>query len=585
MAYGYAIARTKKLKRSNLAGSEAHTARTRETPNADSEIQNIRLIGSDDPNEKLEDLVLAKIGQYEQKRKIRTDAVYCVEILLTASPQYYRPDDPTCAGYYHSDKLKQWVDTNLTWLQETYSDRIVRAELHLDEATPHLHAYFVPLDEKGQLRCNHFFDGRQKMQAFQDSYHTAMQHLGLERGIKGSKAQHQDIKDFYRIVEEGKDLELGKLSPQQLQAKAADRDRAVKRKSEMELTAKQLVKENEKLQARQQQLEAENQQLRSELSQQAEQLRDLPLEQVAWQLGLTKTKGDNKWRGENHIINIDSPKWYDFHPSFNKGGGGAIDLVMHVNQCNFSGAIAWLHDRFGNKGMLRAARAYMDKLALEIAQTEPTQEFVPPEKDESNWQAVHNYLTQKRGLPENLVVGLKERGLIYADSNQNAVFLMRSLDGETVGAELRGTKGENNTFMGYARGTKRASGWFYVGSGGQPDDEIHTCVLCKSPIDALSKAVLSLRENKGMPQEKTMYLAADSAKSLPLEFLKRLPKVIAAFGNDDAGSLMARTIKELLPLGAITRPQTLDWNEQLRYNQTFPEKQRQSKSLHRELEL
>ncbi|MEL6164197.1 MAG: hypothetical protein AAFR37_10700, partial [Cyanobacteria bacterium J06628_3] len=21
--------------------------------------------------------------------------------------------------------------------------------------TPHIHAYFVPLDEKGQLRCNH----------------------------------------------------------------------------------------------------------------------------------------------------------------------------------------------------------------------------------------------------------------------------------------------------------------------------------------------------------------------------------------------------------------------------------------------
>jgi hypothetical protein len=278
MTYGYAmvfdppkaIARTKKLKRSNLAGSEAHTARTRETPNADSEIQNIRLIGSDDPNEKLEDLVLAKIAQHEQKRKIRTDAVYCVEILLTSSPQYYRPDDPTRAGYYHSDKLKQWVEANLKWLDETYSDRIVRAELHLDEATPHLHAYFVPLDEFGQLRCNHFFDGRQKMQAFQDSYHAAMEDLGLERGIKGSKAQHQDIKDFYRIVSEGKDLESGKLSPQQLQAKAADRDRAVKRKSEMELTAKYLVKENEKLQARQQQLEAENQQLRSELSQQAD---------------------------------------------------------------------------------------------------------------------------------------------------------------------------------------------------------------------------------------------------------------------------------------------------------------------------
>jgi hypothetical protein len=302
-------------------------------------------------------------------------------------------------------------------------------------------------------------------------------------------------------------------------------------------------------------------------------------------LGLTKTKGDDKCHGENHIINIDRTKWFDFHPSQEKGGGGAIDLVMHVNQCNFKEAIAWLQDQFGESDMLRAVTHHARSQAIKVVKSSPSPQFVPPAEDESNWQAVHNYLTQKRGLPENLVVGLKERGLIYADSNQNAVFLMRSLDGETVGAELRGTRGENNTFMGYARGTKRADGWFYVGSGGQPDDEIHTCVLCKSPIDALSKAVLSLSDNKGMPQEKTMYLAADSAKSLPLEFLKRLPKVIAAFGNDDAGNSMAQTIKELLPSSTRVRPQALDCHEQLRYNQTFSEKQRQSKSLHRGLEL
>ena len=77
---------------------------------------------------------------------------------------------------------------------ELGDDRVVRAELHLDEMTPHIHAYFVPLDEKGQLRCNHFFNGQQKMRAFQDSYYDAVEHLGLERRIKGSLAKHQDIR-------------------------------------------------------------------------------------------------------------------------------------------------------------------------------------------------------------------------------------------------------------------------------------------------------------------------------------------------------------------------------------------------------
>ena len=549
----YAIARLAKLKKGNLSGSAAHTARTRPTPNADATKQNIRFIGSTDPNEKLEDLVDAKISQYKQKRKIRTDAVYCVELLLTASPSYFRPDDPTNGGYYEEDKLKAWFDAAQNWLTLQYGSRIVRAELHLDEVTPHIHAYFVPLDENGQLRCNHFFDGRQKMREFQDSHYAAVQHLGLERGIKGSVAKHQDIKDFYRIVEEGRDLDTGELSPEQLQAKAADRDRAVQKKAEMEETALRLVKDQELLQQRIQQLEAENQQLRNQL----DQLRDLPLEDVAWQLGLTKTK-DGKWKGGGHISNIDGPKWYDFAPGSQKGGGGAIDLVMYVNSCSFLHALAWLSDRFGSGGMLKAATHHARGQAQEIAQTEPIPQFTPPAADESQWLAVQQYLTQKRGLPENMVQALYSRRFVYADSNQNAVFRMRSLTGETTGAFLRGTRGEDNSFMGYARGTKRADGWFYLRLGSLPDGDITRVVLTKSPIDALSLATI-----EGIPQQKTMYLVADSAKSLPLEYLQSIPTVIAAYDSDDAGDELAQAIQEQLPQTERMRPIAKDWNSEL----------------------
>ena len=74
---------------------------------------------------------------------------------------------------------------------------------------------------------------------------------------------------------------------------------------------------------------------------------------------------------------------------------------------------------------------------------------------EKNWLSVHNYLTQKRGLPHALVQAAHDQGLIYASERQNAVFLMRSLSGELNGALLRGTRGEKNEFMGYALGTKR----------------------------------------------------------------------------------------------------------------------------------
>jgi Plasmid recombination enzyme/Protein of unknown function (DUF3991) len=603
----YAIARVKKLKRANIAGSAAHTSRQRETPNADPTKQNIRFIGNVDRDEKLEDLVLAKIGQYEQKRKIRTDAVYCVEILLTASPSYFRPLDPSAAGYYEEERLADWLSATQQWLEKEYGDcsnsctqasgahlneksssvgdcakhtavgdrtehtavgdglrptvgdrsphravsnRIVRAELHLDEVTPHIHAYFVPLDENGQLRCNHFFDGRQKMRDFQESYFAAVQHLGLERGIRGSVAKHQDIKDFYRIVEEGKDLN-SELTIAQMRAKAADRDRAVQSKSSMERTAKRLVKENESLRQRIKELEAEKEQLQ----QQAEQLSDLPLEDVAWQLGLDQDtssdvghtvvggdkvnsstlKGDdaessvqgNRLRrsvaertkrtaigsyrcflGGEHIIYINGSQWSHLAPDTQKTdaiagavntqktgdrhansqktrasaanaqkignvtantqttsvsssaitGTGAIALVKHINGCNFREAIAWLNDRFGEEGMQRAVTHYARQQAQMVIQEQEAPQFVPPVPDKSNWHLVHDYLTKKRKLPTELVQELYQRGWVYADDQENAVFLLRNLQEEPTGAFLQGTRAEdntleeNNTFTGYATG-------------------------------------------------------------------------------------------------------------------------------------
>lgn len=576
----YAIARLAKLKKANLAGSGAHTSRSRDTPNADSNKKNIRFIGNFNSSENLEQLVLSKIGQYKQKRKIRTDAVYCVEILLTASPEYFRPQDPTNGGYYEFEQLQSWLKASEKWLNEQYDDRIVRAELHLDEMTPHIHAYFVPLDEKGQLRCNHFFDGRQKMRAFQDSYYDAVEHLGLERGIKGSLAKHQDIKDFYRIVEEGKDLEVNRLNQQVVKAKAADRERAEQKKSEMEATAKRLLRDNGALQQRIEQLETQLGQLRYQLLRTVDQLRDLPLDDVAWHLGLIHDmKGDNRWKGHGCIINIDSEKFYDFAPGVHSGGGGAIDLVMHVNGCKFKEAVAWLNERFGEEGMQRTIAHHAKKRARELIKEEPAPQFVPPlSDDKSQWDAVYNYLTSKRGLPDTLVNALYKQGIVYADEHQNAVFAMRSFErvdrskqlqsaknaySPTVGAFLRGTRGENNSFMGYAIGTKRSQGWFYVGWGGQANSPTRRLVLCKSPIDALSYLTLESQLVRKASIPKTIYLALDSTRNLPLEMIKDIPEVIAAYDKDEAGNQIARDIQKLLPQTTIKQPIASDWNQQL----------------------
>ena len=174
MAYG--ICRIQKLKAGSVSGSALHTNRERYTPNADPAQPHIRIIGQPDgPNTpELETLVRQRIGD----QTIRKNAVLAVEFLLTASPEYFRPDDPGRAGHYEPQRLEDFQHQACVWLTNNYGDRIVRAELHLDEATPHIHAYLVPLDEKGKLNCRALFGGsRYRLSELQDSFAAAMSPL------------------------------------------------------------------------------------------------------------------------------------------------------------------------------------------------------------------------------------------------------------------------------------------------------------------------------------------------------------------------------------------------------------------------
>ena len=286
----------------------------------------------------------------------------------------------------------------------------------------------------------------------------------------------------------------------------------------------------------------------------ANKVRDLPLKDVVYELGLeVDPKDRHKWQNEQHTINITGNKFFDWKQS--KGGGGAIDLVMHVNECDYKQSVAWLSDRFGDKATIEAA-TYKTR---EIIKTELVQEFTPPVLDQSKWQAVKKYLTRTRLLPSGLVDNLHQQGLIYADKNQNAVFIRRALDeAKITGASLRGTAGDDNTFKGLAKGSKRRDGWFYFDKGEQSSDPVRRVVLVESPIDAMSLAVLERTDSK-----KTLYLSTDGAGQIPTEYLKEVKDIAIAFDRDLSGKEMAERIKSQLTQASIKTPKAIDWNQDL----------------------
>lgn len=189
----YAIARIAKLKGGSVAGAGKHVARARETPNADPDRQheNRLLIGDDRP---LREVVTERIDQHGGKP--RSDSVECVEVLLSASPEHFTEGREEI----NPERVRVFTDKAVEFLQEEYGANCVKATLHMDEKTPHVQAFVVPIDERGKLNCKRFFGTRAKLRQFQDAFAAKMEPLGLERGVEGSRATHTDVQRFYGMI-------------------------------------------------------------------------------------------------------------------------------------------------------------------------------------------------------------------------------------------------------------------------------------------------------------------------------------------------------------------------------------------------
>ncbi|MGK7947260.1 MAG: AAA family ATPase, partial [Xenococcaceae cyanobacterium] len=294
----------------------------------------------------------------------------------------------------------------------------------------------------------------------------------------------------------------------------------------------------------------------------ADRARNMPLEEVAERLGLEPDRYDShKYKSDAHIISINDQKFYDHLNQ--KGGGGAIDLVMYLQQSSFKEAVTWLNGNTINLTPVKQALSF-NKQPVE------RQPFSPPVPDESKWCAVKDYLTNTRGLPESMVDNLHGQDTLYADSKQNAVFVRKNMEGKITGASLRGTYNDSK-FKGLAKGTTRDGGWFALKKG---QGEIERIVLTESPIDAISAAAISKKK------ETTLFISTDGSGSLPHEFLQNKlaesKQVIVAYDNDEAGNKMARAVLEKLPGGKrITPTVGKDWNEQLLHSQNLLEQKRQ----------
>ncbi len=270
----------------------------------------------------------------------------------------------------------------------------------------------------------------------------------------------------------------------------------------------------------------------------AERVRSIPLEAVLRHSGAQPDPHDrHKWHTAQGTLSVTGPKFINWTCGW--GGGGAIDLVMHLHQRGFIEALAWLEQHFAGTAW-PSATPPSARGPLQL-----------PAPDTPHLGRVQGYLANQRRLPPALVEPLIHSGRIYADAKANAVFLLLDPDGRPVGAELRGTT--LRPWRGMAPGSQKDLGCFSIGPA-----ESASVILCESAIDALSCFALH-------PHQRCFSTAGARPNPTWLApLLQQRLEIYCGYDADATGDAMARTMQLHYPQVRRLRPSQKDWNDILK---------------------
>jgi hypothetical protein len=270
----------------------------------------------------------------------------------------------------------------------------------------------------------------------------------------------------------------------------------------------------------------------------AQHLRAIPLETVLPLCGAQKDHDDKrKWHTSAGALSVTGAKFMNWHNSV--GGGGAIDLVMHLNHLDFKAAVDWLVHHFPGA-----------RPPPPVPPTPPSQLRLPP-PDPSKLGRVKEYLAQQRGITPTLLDPLIQSGTLYADTRTNAVFLLLGKESLPVGAELRGTT--QRVWRGLAPGSQKDLGCFSI-----PATPLPSIILCESAIDAISCFALH-------PHHRCLSTAGARPNPRWLQpLLDQGHPVYCGFDADPTGDYMACAMIALHPTIKRLRPPEHDWNDLLK---------------------
>ena len=185
----YAILRFAKYKGPEIGHIESHNERTKEKYASNPDIDtsrshlNFHLVSPERKYRAEAEKQIAEAGC-----RTRSDSVRVVEVLVTASPEFFKGKKKA--------EIKAYFQEALDFIQQHQNPRtIISAVVHMDEKTPHMHLCFVPLTEDKRLSAKEIVGNKKKLTWWQDEFwkHMVGKYPDLERGESASETGRTHI--------------------------------------------------------------------------------------------------------------------------------------------------------------------------------------------------------------------------------------------------------------------------------------------------------------------------------------------------------------------------------------------------------
>ena len=198
----YLVLHMDKFKKEAIRGIQSHNRREREShsnPDIDYDRSSANYELHESASTNYTEAIQRRIDALQLAKAVRKDAVRMCGLIVTSGSAFFQSLSP--------EDTRRFFEESKAFLTEFVgAENVVSAMVHMDEKTPHMHFFHVPVTQDGRLNANKIYT-RQSLRKLQSELPAYLQSRGfaIERGVEqtpGSAKKHLNTREFKQQKEE-----------------------------------------------------------------------------------------------------------------------------------------------------------------------------------------------------------------------------------------------------------------------------------------------------------------------------------------------------------------------------------------------